>query len=330
MEKSRFGEFGLIIANSHTSLGLEVAWELGVTPLEIESKLFNNKELDVRRIGDASGMDICIFSSLHSNYDTIKELRLICDSVKGSAARIFGVFPFIKTGKADHVKRHGETVAYKDTAMEISSSGLEVVAIFDQHSSQHPNMYDTTHYQLRKVHHIYLMRILIEYAMEHTEMFDSVLALDSGGFKRNTKIAEMLKKDISFILKKRDETTRIVDIEGSKIVGDVNGHRIISFDDMVQEAGTIEMGAKIAKYNGAKTFTAFMVHNDFSENTFNRLNPLLENGTIDELFILETIPLINKEKWNKNLKVLSPAVLIAEVIKRIHLEDHMRSLFLDL
>ena len=35
MNKSRFGEFGLIIANSHPTLGLEVADKLGVTPLLI-------------------------------------------------------------------------------------------------------------------------------------------------------------------------------------------------------------------------------------------------------------------------------------------------------
>ena len=100
----------------------------------------------------------------------MKELRLICNSLKG-ANRVFGVFPFVRDGKSDHVKRFGETVGYKDTAMEISSSGLESIAIFDQHSSQHPNFYDTTHYRLRTVHHIYLMKILIEYAIKNNKLF---------------------------------------------------------------------------------------------------------------------------------------------------------------
>ncbi len=330
MKKSRFGEFGLIIANSHTSLGLEVAKKLGVTSLEIESKPFPNNELDVRRLSDISGKDICIFSSLHSRYDTIKELRLICNSVKGSAARVFGVFPFVRDGKSDHVKRFGETVAYKDVAMEISSSGLEVIAIFDQHSSQHPSFYDTTHYRLRTVHHVYLMRILIEYAIKHSGEFDSVLALDDGGFKRNKKIAELLNKDVSFIIKERDASTRKINIEKSKIIGNIKGQKVVAFDDMLQNGGTLEAGAKIAKYNGAKEISFFLVHNDFSDETFNRINPLLENGTIDKIYILETIPLQNKEKWHKNLIIISPADFIAEVIKRIHEEGHMRNLFIEL
>lgn len=170
MSISRFGNLGLIVTDSHPALGAEVAAKLEVAPLQVESKLFPNGELDVRRLCDVSGQDICILSSLHSLHrtDRMKELRLICNSIRGSASRVFGVFPFVKDGKSDHVKRFGETVAYKDTALEISSSGLDVVAIFDQHSSQHPYFYDTTHYRLRTVHHVYLMRILIEYVMAHS------------------------------------------------------------------------------------------------------------------------------------------------------------------
>jgi len=201
---SRFGELGLIIANSHPTLGREVADILMVNPLEVKSGFFPNGEIDVRRLCDVSGRDICIFSSLHARYDTIKELRLMCRSIRGSANRIFGVFPFVRDGKSDHIKCFGETPAYQDTAMQISCCGVDSIAIFDQHSAQHPSFYDTTHYRLKIVHHVYLMRILIEYAMRHKDSFDSVLALDDGGYKRNKKIAEMLKSPISFIIKERE------------------------------------------------------------------------------------------------------------------------------
>jgi ribose-phosphate pyrophosphokinase len=329
MKKSRFGNFGLIIANSHPELGHSVANILGVKPMLIESGFFDNKELNVRRLCDVSGMDICVFSSLHARYDTMKELRLICNSIRG-ANRIYGVISFVRDGKSDHLKRFGENVAYKDTAMEISNSGLEVIAIFDQHSSQHPSFYDTMHYRLRMVHHVYLMKILIEYVVENKHLFDSVLALDDGGFKRNKKIAEILDLPVSFILKERDANSKNIIIDKSKIVGDVNGHRVVAFDDMLQNGGTLEVGAKIAKFNGAKEISFFVVHDDFSEATFERINPLLESGLIDKIFILETIPLINKGKWHNNLVVLNCAELIAEVIRLIHNEGHMRKLFLEI
>lgn len=330
---SRFGELGLIITNSHPTLGQEIAAELRKEFPKIEAQIrsgpFPNKELDIQRLCDVSGRDICIFSSLHARYDTLKELRLICDSIHG-CSRVFGVFPFIRDGKSDHVKRFGEPVAYKDTAMQISSSGLNIVTIFDQHSSQHPGFYDTTHYRLRTVHHVYLMRILIEYAKAHSDEFDGVLALDDGGFKRNKKVAELLGKRVSFIIKDRDPDTKQVSIEKSKIVGDVDGQRVAAFDDMLQEGGTLEMGAKIAKHNGAKEISFFVVHNDFSPNTFARVNPLLQDGTIDRIYTLGTLPMLPDEAWHKNLVVISPAEFIAKVISCIHTEGHMRQFFLEI
>jgi phosphoribosylpyrophosphate synthetase len=99
---------------------------------------------------------------------------------------------------------------------------------------------------------------------------------------------------------------------------------------MLQRGGTLEMGAKIAKHNGAKEMHFFVVHNDFSPETFDTINPLLEDGTIDKIHILGTLPLHNKEKWHKNLIVISPAKLIANVIQLIHTEGHMRELFLEI
>lgn len=329
MKNSRFGDLTFVNTNSHPELGLEVAAKLSTGQLEMESKLFHNKELDIRRIGDVSGTDVCIFSSLHSYYNTLKELELLCSAIQG-ASRIFGVFPFVCDGKSDHVKRFGESVAYKNTAMRISASGLSVISIFDQHSAQHPGFYDTTHYRLKTVHHIYLMRILIEYAMAHSDLYDGVLALDDGGYKRNKKVAEMLGKPVSFIIKDRDPDTRAVNIPGSKIVGDVKGKKVAAFDDMLQEGGTLEAGAQIARYNGAEEVSFFVVHPDFSPNTIERINPLLEDGTISKIYTLGTLPVLNKDQWHKNLIVLSPADMIAKVITKIHLEEHMRELFLEM
>ena len=148
------------------------------------------------------------------------------------------------------------------------------------------------------------------------------------GFAKE-KIAEFLKTtDVSFIIKHRDPATRRVDINRSIIIGDVRGKRILSFDDMCQSADTIVTGALIAKEKGAKEVTVLIVHNDFGVNTFDILNPALENCTIDKMIILETIPLIRANEWHPNLVVLSPAKFIAEVINCVHKEGHMRQFFL--
>jgi ribose-phosphate pyrophosphokinase len=329
--RSRFGPLQLVVANSHPTLGTQVAKELGISPLDFELDRFPNQEPKIRRLGDASGCDVCIFSSLHSRYNTIEELKVICNTLEGSASRVFGVFPFVKNGKSDHQKRHGEPITYKSTAEVISESGVENIAIFDQHTPEHVMAYETRHTNLKKVHHIYLMRLLIEYALANMN-FDGVIAFDDGGFKRNKTIGVSFLQcnDISFIIKARDAHTREVSIKDSVIIGDVKGKRVITFEDCIQQGGTSKAGAEIAKHNGADYVAMLVVHNDFSETTFNRLNPLLEDGTVDEIIVVETLPIIHKEKWHRNLKILSPAKFLARVIDHIHCEGHMREFFLEI
>jgi ribose-phosphate pyrophosphokinase len=330
-QKSRFGDLKLMILNSHKKLGEEVAQILNVEPLLVESDFFGNNEIAFRRLGDVSGGDVCIFSSLHSGYDTVKELRLACNSLKSSSPnRVFGVLPFVPYGKSDHATRFGDSIGYAVTTANISESGLEAIAIFDQHSAQHPYFFDTSHHRLHTVHHLYMMRILIEFAQQNLE-FDAVSALDQGSYKRNAKIADFMGiDDVSFVLKARNHETKKVDIENSKIIGDVKDKVVIGFDDMIQRGSTLETSAKILKKNGAKKVYFSAVHNDFTKETFDVINPLLETGLIDKLIVIETIPLLNKEKWNKNLIVLSPAKFLAKVIDYIHMERHQRELFLDI
>jgi ribose-phosphate pyrophosphokinase len=325
MKKSRFGELKLVVSPSHEKLGLEVAKILEIEPLQFELGEFPNRELKVRRLGDVSNSDVCILSSLHARYNTIEELTQICGTAQNSR-RIFGVFPFVRNGKSDHPKRYGEAVGYKKTAEDISSSGIEVGAIFDQHTTLHTGFFDTEHHRLRIVHHIFLLRLLIEYAQKI--QFDKITPLDAGGLGRNNKAAVLMKRtnDQAYILKERDEETRMV--KNLTIFGKIENQRIVSFEDMIQSGGTVATGSIDMKTAGARSVSIFAVHPDFDSRTFDTINPLLENGTIDRLVVVDTIPIVNKEKWHENFIVLNPAKFLAKVITHIHLEKHMRDFFL--
>lgn len=325
MKKSHFGELKLVVSPSHEKLGLEVAKILRIKPLGFELKKFSNNDLKVRRLGDTNNSDVCILSSLHSRYSTIEELAQICGTAQNSR-RIFGVFPFVRNGKSDHSKRYGEAIGYKRTAEDISSSGIEVATIFDQHTTQHPGFYDTEHHKLKIVHHLFMLRLLIEYAQKMR--FDKIVPLDAGSLGRNNKAAILMGRinDQAYILKDRDEETR--EVKKLTIFGEIADQDVISFEDMIQSGNTVVAGSIDMKKMRAKSVSIFAVHPDFDAGTFNKLNPLLENGTIDKLVVVDTLPILNREKWHKNFIVLSPAKFLAKVIAHIHLEKHMRDFFL--
>ncbi|MDD5290300.1 MAG: ribose-phosphate diphosphokinase [Patescibacteria group bacterium] len=326
MRRSYFGKLKLVVSPSHERLGLEVAKVLKVKPVKIELENFPNGELKIRRLGDINGSDVCILSSLHARYDTIGELTRICGSVQNYSRRIFGIFPFVRDGKSDHQKRFGEVVAFENTAEAISSSGIDVATIFDQHTTQHPSIFDTRHHRLKTVHHIFLLRLLIEYAQKMR--FDKIVPLDAGSLGRNNKAAILMNRinDQAYILKDRDGETR--EVKKLIIFGEIAGQNIISFEDMIQSGSTVVASSIDMKKAGAKSVSIFAVHPDFDAGTFDKLNPLLEDGIIDRLVVVDTLPIIGREKWHKNFIVLSPAEFLAKVITHIHLEKHMRGFFL--
>ena len=82
------------------------------------------------------------------------------------------------------------------------------------------------------------MRVLIEYALAHSDEIDAVLTLDAGGLKRNAIVASMLEKPVAFINKYRDPITRQVIPGKSMVIGDIKDMRVAAFDDMLQEGGT--------------------------------------------------------------------------------------------
>ena len=106
------------------------------------------------------------------------------------------------------------------------------------------------------------------------------------------------------------------------IIGDINGKRCILIDDMIDTAGTIANAANALKELGAKNVYACCTHGVLSGPAFERIN----NSAIEELVMLNTIPLPEKDGWDK-FKSISVAPLFAEAIKRLNEEKPLGDLF---
>jgi ribose-phosphate pyrophosphokinase len=132
----------------------------------------------------------------------------------------------------------------------------------------------------------------------------------------------------AFIDKHRNSET--LQIDASQIIGQVEGKVVISFDDIIQSGSTVANGVLTLKRKGAKKVYILVVHPDFSAKTIKRLNPLLEDGILDGLVVVDTIPIDDRDKWHKNLVVLDPAPLIADVITHLHEGKPLRPLFLQM
>ena len=106
------------------------------------------------------------------------------------------------------------------------------------------------------------------------------------------------------------------------IIGNIEGKNCIILDDMIDTAGTISNAANAIKGLGAKAVYACATHPVLSGPAVERL----EQSEIEELVLLNTIPMPEEKKIDK-MKFLSVAPLFAEAMTRIFTNGSVSKLF---
>jgi ribose-phosphate pyrophosphokinase len=108
------------------------------------------------------------------------------------------------------------------------------------------------------------------------------------------------------------------------IIGTVEGKRVIILDDMIDTAGTVVQAAIALKNAGALQVSVCCTHPVLSGPALDRL----EGSDIKEVIVTDTIPLTDRAKAFKKIKVLSVSGLLSEAVRRIYYNDSVSSLFI--
>jgi ribose-phosphate pyrophosphokinase len=107
-------------------------------------------------------------------------------------------------------------------------------------------------------------------------------------------------------------------------IGDVEGKHVVIFDDMIDTAGTVCDAAKeLVQNQGARRVEVCATHALFSGPALTRLN----DAPVDRVVVTNTVPFDRQDECPK-VEILDISALLAEAIKRIHLEQSISSLFL--
>jgi ribose-phosphate pyrophosphokinase len=148
----------------------------------------------------------------------------------------------------------------------------------------------------------------------------TVASPDVGNIKIASRYAAHLGGELAIVHKKRMSGS---EARAMEIIGDVKGRNILMCDDIIATAGTVCSAARLVKQRGAGNIYVGVTHGVLTEEALERL----KDAPIDELVITDTIPLGDKAKRLKNIKVLSVAAMLGEAIKRIHRNESVSSLF---
>ena len=109
------------------------------------------------------------------------------------------------------------------------------------------------------------------------------------------------------------------------IIGDVDDRTCVMVDDMVDTAGTLCRAAEALKNSGARKVVAYCTHPVLSGKAIENLN----DSTLDEIVVTDTIPLSQDAEGCKKIRQLSVAGLLGESISRISSGQSLSSMFVD-
>jgi ribose-phosphate pyrophosphokinase len=138
-----------------------------------------------------------------------------------------------------------------------------------------------------------------------------IVTADLGFAKKGRNFAARLGASMAFIEKRRSGNDARA--QAMTVIGDVQDRDVIIVDDEVDTGGSVAQAVEIVKDHGAREVYLSFVHPVFSHPAIDRLRVL----PIREIVATDTIP-IPPAKRLPNLRVLSVAPLLGEVIRRAH------------
>lgn len=315
MKNGAFSDFKVFAGNSHTELAEEIASIMGKPLGKATVTKFSDGEISVNLWESVRGTDIYIVqSTCNPVNDNLMELLIMIDAMKrASAGRINAVIPYYGYARQDRKAKARDPITAKLVANLLMAAGADRVVSMDLHANQIQGYFDIP------VDHLVGMPILARYFKEKALEDVVVVSPDHGSVTRARNMAQYLNCPIAIVDKRRPVPNKS---EIMNIIGNIEGKNCIILDDMIDTAGTISNAANAIKGLGAKAVYACATHPVLSGPAVERL----EQSEIEELVLLNTIPMPEEKKIDK-MKFLSVAPLFAEAMTRIFTNGSVSKLF---
>lgn len=306
--------------NANPQLSQNIAQYLNKRLGKISVGQFSDGEVAVEILENVRGKDVFIVqpTSKPTN-DHIMELLVMVDAVRrASAARVTTVIPYFGYSRQDRRTRSARVpITAKVVANMISGAGTSRVLTVDLHADQIQGFFDIP------VDNVFASPILLGDIWRQKYPNLMVVSPDVGGVVRARAIAKRLGDAELAIIDKRRPKPNVAKI--MHIIGDVKDRTCVLVDDLVDTAGTLCQAADALKDQGASRVVAYCTHPVLSGNAIDNIN----NSTLDELVVTDTIPLQIEAQECKKIRQLSVAEMLAETMRRIHMEESVSSLFID-
>lgn len=303
--------------NANRTLAEHICKNLGVSLGKANVSTFSDGETRVEINENVRGMDVFIIQSTCPPVNvTLMELLIMIDAMKrASAYRITAVMPYYGYARQDRKVAPRAPISAKLVADLITAAGANRVLSVDLHAGQIQGFFNIP------VDNLFATPILLEYIRNNYGNNTVIVSPDTGGVVRARAFATRLGVGLAIIDKRREGPN---EAQIMNIIGEVKGRTVVILDDMIDTAGTVVQAASALKDAGALEISVCCTHPVLSGPAMDRL----ENSVIREVIVTDTIPLHERARSSKIIKVLSIAGLLSEAVRRIYYDDSVSSLFI--
>jgi ribose-phosphate pyrophosphokinase len=308
----------ILACNSNRPLAEAIAAHLSLELTNASIRRFSDMEIFVEIHENVRGEDVFVVQSTsYPANDNLMELLVTLDALKrGSARRITAVVPYFGYARQDRKTGPRTPITAKLVANLITSAGANRIVNLDLHSGQIQGFFDIP------LDNLYAAPVFSRDIKERFGDSDDLMIVspDVGGVVRARIIAKRLNAGLAIIDKRRE---RAGVSEVMNIIGDVQGHRCILVDDIVDSAGTLCNAANALMDAGAKSVSAYVTHGVLSGGAVARVT----SSPLENLVITDSIQATEAMRLAHNVRQLSVAPLLAEAMQRINQERSVSSLF---
>ena len=273
-------------------------------PGEVEVRLFPDGERYLRITAPVDGRDVILVGGTISDAATLSLFDLACAIVRYGARRLSLVVPYYGYSTMERAVRTGEVVTAKTRASLLSAippaSYGNRILLLDLHSEGIPHYFEGELTAL----HVY-GKPIVRAVATRLGGDDFVLACTDAG---RAKWVESLANDLSvtpaFVYKRR--------LSGSEtavtaINAQVQGKRVLIYDDMIRTGSSLLGAARAYKDAGASSLAVITTHGLFPGDSFSRLQA---SGLFTDIVCTDSHPRV-RELEKDGLQVEATAGLFA-------------------
>ncbi len=310
----------IFAGNANPELAQRIAELLGTRLGKISVETFSDGEICAEIMENVRGRDVFIIQpTCQPCNNHLMELMVMIDAMRrASVKRVTAVVPYYGYSRQDRKPRSARVpITAKVVANMLASVKLDRLLTVDLHADQIQGFFDLP------VDNVYASPILLKdiWQKGHEDLL--VVSPDVGGVVRARALAKRLGDADLAIIDKRRPKANVSEV--MNIIGDVSGKNCVIVDDLVDTAGTLCKAAGALKDQGAISVSAYCTHAVLSGNAIKNLN----ESVLDELVVTNTIPLSAEAQKCDRIRQLSVAEMLAETIRRIHMEESVSEMYID-